>query len=242
MRLLAIDTGSEACSVGVADGARTWSRSEIVGRGHAEILMGLIESALAEAAIEVSTLERVAVTVGPGSFTGLRVGVAAARGLALALGQTAVGIGTLAVHAEAARAIAGQRPVLAVLAAGRGELYGAVYDADGAELIAPQAATPETFAALLESNSPLPPRKRGSTLLAAGTDAPLVLAGSGVDLVLAALGQGTHPEVAHRNAVSDISALVRLARNAPSATASPRPLYLRPPDAKPQGAAQIAHR
>jgi tRNA threonylcarbamoyl adenosine modification protein YeaZ len=239
MRLLAIDTGSEACSVGVADGVRTWARSEIVGRGHAEILMGLIESALVEAAIEVATLERIAVTVGPGSFTGLRVGIAAARGLALALGQTAVGIGTLAVHAEAARAIVGQRPVLAVLAAGRGELYGAIYDAGGVEVVAPQAATPETFAALLESHSP---RTREATLHAAGIDQQLILAGSGADLVLAALGRGTHPEVAHRNAVSDISALVRLARNAPSATASPRPLYLRPPDAKPQGAAQIAHR
>jgi tRNA threonylcarbamoyladenosine biosynthesis protein TsaB len=68
-----------------------------------------------------------------------------------------------------------------------------------------------------------------------------VLAGSGADLVLAAMAEGWRPDVAHRNAASDVSALVRLARAAPAATVSPRPLYLRPPDAKPQSAGHIAH-
>ena len=232
MRLLAIDTGSEACSVGLADGERTWVRSETVGRGHAEILMGMIEGVLADAALAVAELDRIAVTVGPGSFTGIRVGVAAARGLALALGQTAVGIGTLAVHAEEARALSGRRPVLAVLAAGRGELYGAAYDAEGVELVAPLAATPEAFAAMVTG---------GIDSAGPGIAPGLILAGSGADLVLAEIGQEHAPSVAHRHAVPDGSALVRLALRAPSPAASPRPLYLRPPDAKPQNAAQIAH-
>jgi len=227
MRLLAIDTGSEACSVAIADGERLFARSEIVGRGHAEILFALMEQALADAGFGVCALGRVAVAVGPGSFTGVRVGVAAARGLALALGQKAVGIGTLAVHAEEARALVGARPVLAVLAAGRGELYGALYAADGSELSPPRAAAAETFAALV--------RERRAT----GEGAGLVLAGSGADDVLAALGEG--PPVAHRHAVANVAALVRLACLAPPAVVSPLPLYLRAPDAKPQAAA-LAHR
>lgn len=225
MRLLAIDTGSEACSVAVADGDRLCVRSEIVGRGHAEILFTLIEQALAEAGFTIRALDRVAVAVGPGSFTGVRVGVAAARGLALALGQKAVGIGTLAIHAEEARAMVGSRPVLAVLAAGRGELYGALYASDGSELSPPRAATADAFAALVRERST--------------SEEGLVLAGSGADEVLAALGEG--PSVAHRHAVANVAALVRLARLAPPALASPLPLYLRPPDAKPQAAA-LAHR
>jgi tRNA threonylcarbamoyladenosine biosynthesis protein TsaB len=225
MRLLVIDTGSDACSVAVADGDRIFARSEIVGRGHAEILFPLIEQALAAAQLTVHDLARIAVTVGPGSFTGVRVGVAAARGFALALGQKAVGIGTLAVHAEEARALCGARPVLAVLAAGRGELYGALYAADGSEQAPPRAAEPAAFAALARQTA---------------GDGALVIAGSGADAVLTALGRDL--PVAHRHAVANAAALVRLAQAAPPATVSPRPLYLRPPDAKPQAAAALLHR
>jgi tRNA threonylcarbamoyladenosine biosynthesis protein TsaB len=227
MRLLAIDTGSDACSVAVANGDRVVVRSEIVGRGHAEILFELIARALAEGRLAVSDLDRIAVTVGPGSFTGVRVGVAAARGLALALGQPAIGIGTLAVHAEEARALAGAHPVLAVLAAGRSELYGAVYAADGSELAPPRAATAEGFAALARQHLA---QDRGD----------LVLAGSGADDVLATLASPL--PVAHRHAVANVSALARLATIIAPATASPAPLYLRAPDAKPQSAAALPHR
>ncbi len=178
MRLLAIDTSWEACSVGVVADGRRVTRSQIVGRGHAEILMGMIEGVLAEAGLAAGDLERIAVTVGPGSFTGLRVGIAAARGLALVLGKVAVGIGTLAVHAGEARAANGARAVLAVLAAGRGEIYGAIYAADGGEVLSPRAASAEVLAAEV-------------------TDGTL-LAGSGADLVLAALPMDVRPVVAHR--------------------------------------------
>ncbi len=222
MRLLAIDTSSEACAVGVVDGVRAVMRSETVGRGHAERLMGMIEAALRESDLKPADLDCIAVTVGPGSFTGLRVGIAAARGLALAIGRPAVGIGTLAIHAEAARATAGSHSVLAVLAAGRGELYGAVYAADGSEREAPRAATAQVLAALVGPG--------------------IVIAGSGADLVLAALPMDMKPVVAHRSASPDISALCRLAVLAPSPVAPPKPLYLRLPDAKPQDGARIARR
>ena len=222
MRLLAIDTAMEACSVGVVDGAVTVTRSTVVGRGHAEILFAMVEAAMAEAGLAFADLDRVAVTVGPGSFTGLRVGIAAARGLALVVGCPVVGIGTLAVHAEEARALLGAVPVLAVNAASRGEVYGAVFAADGRETISPAAATAVAFAAYLEGD--------------------MAIAGSGADLILAALPAGIAPRVAHRHAAPDIAALCRLAGRADATGAPPRPLYLRPPDAKPQAGAAVARR
>ena len=222
MRLLAIDTALEACSVGVVAGDIAVTRQEIVGRGHAEVLMGLIQSAMTEAHLAFADLDRIAVTVGPGSFTGVRIGIAAARGFALVTGRNAVGIGTLAVHAEEARALAGARPVLAVNAAGRGEMYGAIFAPDGSEIAAPAVGSAQAFAALLSAD--------------------MVLAGSGADLVVAALPMDVAPRVAHRRSSPVIAALCRLALRAPATTAPPRPLYLRPPDAKPQPAsARVAH-
>jgi tRNA threonylcarbamoyl adenosine modification protein YeaZ len=221
MRLLAIDTALDACSVGVADGDRLVTRSEAIGRGHAEVLMGLIAGALAEAGLAVSDVTRIAVTVGPGSFTGLRIGIAAARGLALVTGAEVVGIGTLAVHAEEARAARGAVPVLALIAAGRGEIYGAGFAVDGREDVAPAVAAPAWFAAFAADG--------------------VVLAGSGADGV-AALVPGAERRIVHRRAAPDIAALCRLGTRAPPASGPVRPLYLRPPDAKPQAAAALARR
>ncbi|HVY19202.1 MAG TPA: tRNA (adenosine(37)-N6)-threonylcarbamoyltransferase complex dimerization subunit type 1 TsaB [Bauldia sp.] len=218
MRLLAIDTALEACSVGVIDGERIVVRSANVGRGHAEILMGQVDEAMREAGLAFADLDRIAVTVGPGSFTGLRVGIAAARGFALAAGKPAVGIGTLAIHAAA---VAG-KPVLATLTAGRGEIYGQFFAADGSEAAPARAASPEVFAAEM------------------GPDT--LLAGSGADLVIAALPMDVRHAVIHRHASPDIATLCRLALAASETSTPPKPLYLRLPDAKPQTGARIAHR
>jgi len=222
MRLLAIDTTWEACSVGIVSGDRVVTRSDVIGRGHAEMLMGQVESAMAEAGITFADLDRIAVTVGPGSFTGLRVGIAAARGFALVSGKPAAGIGVLDVHAAEARETLGAVPVLAVLAAGRGEVYGERFAADGAPLETPAAASPELFAAHLEPG--------------------MVVTGSGADLVLAALPMDVHPAIAHRRSSPDIAVLCRFALAAPAGEGPPRPLYVRAPDAKPQAAARIARR
>lgn len=129
MRLLAIDTALEACSVAVLDGEgedmRLTAASEVLGRGHAERLMGMIGEVMAEAGTAFTALDRIVVTTGPGSFTGLRVGLAAARGIALVVGAPAVGVTTLAALAEQARsqdAATGEHPLHVVLAAqgGRG--------------------------------------------------------------------------------------------------------------------------
>ena len=222
MKLLAIDTALEACSVAVAagDGKQSIVVSEIVGRGHAERLFGMIEAAMAEAGLAFADLDRIAVTVGPGSFTGLRVGIAAARGLALVVKCPVVGLGTLAVHAEAARAVAGPVPVLALLDARRDELYGQRFSSDGTSAGAAEVGSAAHFAAVVE---------RGD-----------VLAGSGADQVAAVLPEGITAPIVHRASAPDMHALLRLALRAPVSGASPRPLYLRPPDAKPQAEKRIA--
>ena len=220
MKLLAIDTAQDACSVGVVDGACEVLKSEIIGRGHAERLMGMIDAAMAEAGLAFTDLDRIAVTVGPGSFTGLRVGIAATRGLALVTGSPAVGIGTLAVHAETARHEIGEAPVLAVLAAGRGEIYGQSFAADGTPDGPPEAAPAETFARRIAANT--------------------LIAGSGAAALAEILGDEARARTVHTRSAPDIASLCRLALAAPAAREAPRPLYLRPPDAKPQLAGRVA--
>ena len=97
MRLLAIDTALAVCSAAIFDDKDGIIAGESLpmARGHAEALMPMIARVMAEAALDYRALDRIAVTVGPGSFTGLRVGVSAARGLALAANKPAVGVSTL---------------------------------------------------------------------------------------------------------------------------------------------------
>src|SRR5262245_65992584 len=102
MRILAIDTALDACSAAVLDtdrGGILASESLPMTRGHAEAVMPLIARVMDGAGIEFRELDRIAVTIGPGSFTGLRVGISAARGIALAAGKPAIGLTTLAAFA-----------------------------------------------------------------------------------------------------------------------------------------------
>ena len=96
MRVLAIDTALGACSAAVLDTERGGFTDESVPmeRGHAEALMPLVARVMAKARIKFSDLERIAVTTGPGSFTGLRVGISAARGISLAAKRPANGTNT----------------------------------------------------------------------------------------------------------------------------------------------------
>ncbi|RCW27074.1 N6-L-threonylcarbamoyladenine synthase [Ciceribacter lividus] len=123
MIVLAIDTAGVDCSAAVYDSDKAavlGAATETIGRGHAEKLMEKIDAALAAAGLPLEAVERLAVTVGPGSFTGIRVGVAAARGLALALGIPVVGVSTLAVLAAVET---DSSPVVAAVDAKRGEVY-----------------------------------------------------------------------------------------------------------------------
>src|SRR5690606_24201137 len=131
------------------------------------------------------------------------------------------GVGTLAAHAAAVRALAGAVPVLALIAAGRGRLYGALYDADGGERIAPAIGSADEFARLAGDG--------------------IRLAGSGAEAV-AALAPAAAARIVLRNAAPDIAAVARLGAASPPPVGPVRPLYLRPPDARPQASAVLARR
>lgn len=203
MIVLAIDTCLFACSVAVVDGEQVLARRvEPMSRGHQERLAPLVQEAMAEAGLGFDKLERIGVTVGPGSFTGLRVGLAFAKGLASALSIPAVGIGALEAlaHTESGN-------VVAVLDAKRGQVYLQAFSG-GAQVSAPDALPIETAAARVAEFAP-------DTLIGTG----------------AALLAGVRPGVRVIEAdVTDPVAVARLA--ALRSPVPPRPLYLRAPDAK----------
>lgn len=93
--VLLIDTSGQRLGLAIATPDKVWVHDEPLARGHAEIIFGRIAQLLARAGLAYPDLSRLAVTVGPGSFTGLRIGIAAARGLGLALGVTVLGIPNL---------------------------------------------------------------------------------------------------------------------------------------------------
>lgn len=128
MRTLAIDSATEACSVALFDGdsliAGEWRQ---LGRGHAEALVPMIAALPGK-----GRADRIAVSLGPGSFTGLRVGLAAARALALAWGSELVGFPTLALVAAMARKERGAVPILVAMTGGHGEWFVEGFAADGA--------------------------------------------------------------------------------------------------------------
>src|SRR6187455_1021683 len=102
MLILAIDTALDACAAAVLDtsaGKLIAQESQAMKRGHAEALMPLIARVMKASGVAFAALDRIAVTTGPGSFTGLRVGISAARGIALAAGKPVVGVTTLAAYA-----------------------------------------------------------------------------------------------------------------------------------------------
>lgn len=203
MIVLAIDTCLFACSAAVVrDGVVLASRIEPMSRGHQERLAPLVAEVMAEAGLGFDQLDRIAVTVGPGSFTGLRVGLAFAKGLSAALGVPAIGIGSLEALAQPH---AGR--VFAVLDAKRGQVYLQAF-ADGAAVSAPDALPIETAAA------------RVAEL------APDVLVGTGAALL--ADMRPSAKVIASDHA--DPAAIAALA--ATRAPIPPRPLYLRAPDAK----------
>src|SRR5437016_115766 len=140
MRVLAIDTALEACSAAVLDtgGGITASESLAMTRGHAEALMPLIARVVNGAGIEFAQLDRIAVTTGPGSFTGLRVGISAARGIALAAGKPAVGLSTLAGFAAPLIADDDSMQVVAAIDARHEQVYLQVFGSGGRTGLAPR--------------------------------------------------------------------------------------------------------
>src|SRR5256885_15757100 len=140
MRILAIDTALEACAAGVVETPQRVLAQEslAMARGHAEALMPLLARVMDQASLGFSDLDRIAVTVGPGSFTGLRVGVAAARGIALAADKPAIGLSTLSALAAPHVASRAGDTIMAAIDGRNQQVHFQVFAPSGATLVAPR--------------------------------------------------------------------------------------------------------
>ncbi len=213
MRVMVVDTALGLCTAGVFEvdgsGARALGlRSEPMVKGHSERIAGFARDAAIEAGAAFADLDRIGVTIGPGSFTGLRVGLAFAQGLAAALHRPVVGISAL----DALTASAGDAPAVAALIdARRGQVYARFWRGGEAEGPA-EALTLEAAAARIAA--------LGSAAVLVGSGAAL-FAGIASGKTLLSL-EGPAPD-----------ALARLTAAVDPARAPARPLYLRAPDATP---------
>jgi tRNA threonylcarbamoyl adenosine modification protein YeaZ len=223
MKILAIDTALPAASACVIDEAAEAPEAlETIAmeRGHAEALLPLIDRVMARVEDGFSGLGRIAVTVGPGSFTGLRVGIAAARAIGVACKIPVVGVSTLA--ALAAPLILEERPGLVGVAidARHGNVYFAAFGPDGRAILAPRVVgVREAIRSL--------------------GDGPIRLVGSGASLLaVEAAAAGMIVEVRDDAAIPDIVYVAKLGLLADPHLSPPRPLYLKAPDAKPQDPAR----
>ncbi len=227
MNILALDTSMGACSAAVlsaeGDALRLHARQEAMARGHAEALMPMVAEVLGEAGIAARDIDLIAATLGPGSFTGVRIAIAAARGLALATHARLYGTDSLSVMAREARARGDllDGPFAVAVDARRGMLYLGLYDATGRRREGPLLIAPDEAASMLP----------GDLGMAAGSGAGL--------LAEACALQGRRIAPSLPDLQPSAAALAEIALEARETHQTLRPLYLRPPDARPQQAAVI---
>jgi tRNA threonylcarbamoyladenosine biosynthesis protein TsaB len=227
MRVLAIDTALAACSAAVLDtanGGIVASESLPMTRGHAEALMPLIARVVKKSGVAFAALERVVVTTGPGSFTGLRVGISAARGLGVATDIPVVGVTTLSAYAAPYLAADDQIPVVVAIDARHEHVYLQVFGAGGRTLIAARLA-------------PL------NEAVRAASEAPARIVGSAAKAVAGGLAQtAPAPVIVDARDAPDIAWVAQIGAAVSEAQAPPKPQYLRAPDAQPQHAAALPRR
>jgi tRNA threonylcarbamoyladenosine biosynthesis protein TsaB len=218
MLILAIDTALDACAAAVLDtgSSRLIAReSQPMKRGHAEALMPLIARVMKEAGLPFAALDRVAVTAGPGSFTGLRVGLSAARGFALATGKAAVGLTTLSAYAAPVVSESGEQPVITAIDARHDHVYFQAVNGDGSGLVTPQVA-------------PI------AEVLAAWRFGPPRLVGNAAQILADRWPADAPPPVkVDAQGAPDIAWVAWLGAAVNPNAAPARPFYLRAPDAKP---------
>ena len=126
MKILAIDTSTPTCSVGIVDGSRTLAETvDASGQTHARHLMGMVDSAVSSSGVSLQEIDGFAVVTGPGTFTGLRIGISTIKGLASALSRPVAGVTSL--ETLAAQADIHTRLVCPVMDARRNEVYYGLY-------------------------------------------------------------------------------------------------------------------
>jgi tRNA threonylcarbamoyladenosine biosynthesis protein TsaB len=216
MLVLALDTALDRTAVALTDGKRVAvARVEVMDRGHAERLLPMVEAVMTEAALPLSAIDRIVVTIGPGSFTGIRIALAAARGIALAIGRPVVGIDTLTALAASLGEPAGGA-ILAAIDARRGEIYAALLTPDGGMIEPPFVADAAGVLARID----------GRAAVIVGSGAPILAHQAAIE------GRSVPP--LRPLPGPDPLAVARLGAAAPLPARAPGPLYLRQPDAKPQ--------
>jgi tRNA threonylcarbamoyladenosine biosynthesis protein TsaB len=225
MRVLAIDTALAACAAAVLDSDRgiIASESQPMIRGHAEALIPLIARVMKQSDMTFAGLGRIAVTTGPGSFTGVRVGLAAARGFGVATGVPVVGVSTLSVYAAPYLAGNGKAPVVAAIDARHDHVFLQVFGPGGQTLVSPRLA-------------------RLSEAIRAASAAPAYVVGSAARAVADGLAKSAAPRAVDPREAPDIVWVAQIGAVTPQAQSAPHPQYLRAPDAQPQNAAQLPRR
>lgn len=222
MRVLAIDTALANCAAAVLDdnpgAVRLTERGEEIGRGHAEMLMSIISEVMAESSTAFNELDRVVVTTGPGSFTGLRVGLSVARGFGLVLQKPVVGVTTLAAIALAHSGRDHDGPLLVALDGKADEVYCQRFSVEGQPI---DDAGVQTIGELART---LPD---GIRLVGSAAERIAAACGFDMDCVRSSCGYPAIGDVARLGVITDPK------------SAAPVPLYLRAPDATPGKSGRI---
>ena len=218
MLILAIDTALDACAAGVLDsvaGRLIAQESQPMKRGHAEALMPLIARVIEQSGIAFAALDRIAVTTGPGSFTGLRVGLSAARGIALAANKPVVGLTTLTAYAAPLVSENCEHPIISAIDARHDHVYLQAVSGNGSSLIRPRLASIE------------------EAIGAARFGAPHLVGNAARILADRWPAQEPPPFTVDPQPAPDIAWVAWLGAAVSPNTAPARPFYLRAPDAKP---------
>lgn len=225
MLILAIDTALDACAAAVLDTetAELRARESLpMKRGHAEALMPLIARVMQSADLAFSSLDRIAVTVGPGSFTGLRVGISAARGLALAAGKPAVGLTTLSAYAAAVVGQSKLAPVISAIDARHDHVYFQIVAGDGSQLVRPGIVPIDEAVAASQFGAPH-------------------LVGNAANILAGRWPKdAAQPVAVDAQPAPDIGWVAWLGAAADPETNPARPFYLKAPDAKPAARPPLA--
>jgi len=218
MLILAIDTALDACAAAVLDtdaGKLIAQESLAMKRGHAEALMPLIARVIKESGIAFASLDRIAATTGPGSFTGLRVGLSAARGIALAAGRPVVGVTTLTAYAAPVVSESGEQPIISAIDARHDHVYLQVVSGNGGSLVTPRVAPVS------------------EALDAARFGAPYLVGNAARILAERWPADAPPPVKVDPQPAPDIAWVAWLGAAVDPDVALARPFYLRAPDAKP---------
>jgi len=217
LKVLAFDTASTFCSIAVCQNQKILAEQQkILERGHAEVLVPLIEATLSEAKLSYRELDLLAVTTGPGAFTGLRIGLATARSLALACNLPLIGITNFEALANAIPKT--ERigcKILIVLETKRSDFYMCLYDENLSVLLEPQTIEGPDLELLVKNG----------TLIIAGDAIKRALpffTFSNVQIVETTSGSSVNPEIVAKLAECIISSGVDIDK--------PLPFYLKPPD------------